>query len=63
VKSVVRAEAEFPAEGVPFSLILTIEDPDASRPIFQEIRRQLISNRVELNDIKTAVRLRPQGRR
>jgi len=60
VESVVRAE--FPAEGVPFSLILTIEDPDQSHPIFQEIRRQLVTNRVELHDIKTAVRLRPQGR-
>ena len=62
VQSVVRAEAEFPAEGVPFSLILTIEDPDASQPIFQEIRRQLVSNRVELNDINTVVRWRPRGR-
>ena len=35
VESVVRAE--FPAEGVPFSLILTIEDPDQSHPIFQEL--------------------------
>ena len=62
VESVVRAEAEFPAEGVPFSLILTIEDPDRTHPIFQEIRRQLVTNRVELHDINTAVRLRPQGR-
>jgi hypothetical protein len=62
VESLVRAEAQFPAEGVPFSLILTIEDPEGTRPIFQELRRQLVSSRVDLNDIQTAVRLRARGR-
>lgn len=62
VETVVRAEAEFPAEGVPFSLILTIDDPDSKRPVFQEVRRQLVTNRVDLHDIKTAIRLRPRGR-
>ncbi len=62
VESIVRAEALFPAEGVPFSLILTIEDPDGQTPIFQELRRQLVNNRVELNDIRTAVRLRTRTR-
>jgi len=62
VESIIRAETEFPAEGVPFSLILTIEDPDKMQPIFQEFRRQLVSNRVDLHDIRTAVRLRPRGR-
>lgn len=61
VESVVRAESEFPPEGVPFSLIMTIEDPDGSRPIFQELRRQLVTNRVELHDIRSAVRLRFRG--
>jgi hypothetical protein len=63
VESIVRAEAEFPAEGVPFSLILTIEDPEGSQPIFQEFRRQLVTSRVDLHDIRTAVRLRARGRR
>lgn len=58
VESLVRAEAEFPPEGVPFSLILSIEDPDRTRPIFQELRRQLVTSRVDLNDIRTAIRLR-----
>ncbi|WP_426261792.1 S8 family peptidase [Sphingomonas sp. DC1100-1] len=58
VESIVRAEAEFPPEGVPFSLILTIEDPDRTRPIFQELRRQLVNSRVDLHDVRTAVRLR-----
>lgn len=62
VESTVRAETQFPAEGVPFSLILTIEDPDRTQPIFQEFRRQLVTNRVDLHDIRTAVRLRPRAR-
>jgi hypothetical protein len=62
VGSLVRAEADFPAEGVPFSLILTIDDPERRRPIFQEVRRQLVTRQVELHDIKTAIRLRPRGR-
>jgi hypothetical protein len=63
VESVVRAEADFPAEGVPFSLILTIEDPDRDRPLFNEFRRQLVTNQVDLHDIRTAVRLRARGGR
>lgn len=63
VESVVRAEAEFPAEGVPFTVILTIEDPDAVQPVFQELRRQLVNNQVELNDIRAVARLRPRSRR
>ncbi|MFC5386506.1 S8 family peptidase [Aquamicrobium segne] len=63
VESLVRAEAQFPAEGVPFSLIVTIEDPERTQPIFQEFRRQLVTQRVDLHDIRTAVRLRAQARR
>lgn len=63
VESIVRAEAEFPAEGVPFSLILTIEDPERHSPIFQELRRQFVTNRVDLHDISTAIQLRARNRR
>ncbi|MHB1219740.1 MAG: S8 family peptidase [Alphaproteobacteria bacterium] len=62
VESIVRAEATFPAEGIPFSLILTIEDPDHSAPIFQEVSRQFLANRVQMQDIRTATRIRTQGR-
>ncbi|WBO23365.1 S8 family peptidase [Sphingomonas abietis] len=63
VESIVRAEAQFPAEGVPFSLIVTIEDPEGAQPIFQELRRQLVTQRVDLHDIRTAVRVRARARR
>lgn len=62
VESIVRAEAEFPAEGIPFTAILTIEDPDANQNIFQELRRQLVNSQVELNDIRAVARLRPRSR-
>ncbi len=38
--SLVRAEAQFPAEGVPFAVLLTLEDPDGTRPVFPEFRQQ-----------------------
>jgi subtilase family protein len=60
VESVVRAEATFPAEGIPFSVILTLQDPDDQRPIFQEVRRQLVNTRVQLHDIRTHIRVRPR---
>lgn len=58
VESVVRAEATFPAEGIPFSLILTIEDEERSAPIFQTFRQTLLAGRVDMQDIRSAVRLR-----
>lgn len=63
VESIVRAEAKFPAEGIPFSLIMTIEDPKRSSPIFQEVRRQLITSSVDLHDIRTFARIRTRNRR
>jgi len=63
VESIIRAEASFPPEGIPFSVIVTIEDPDRSRPIFQEFRRQLVSRSVDLHDIRTFTRVRARGRR
>lgn len=63
VESVVRAEATFPAEGIPFSLILTIEDEAGSAPVFQSLRQTLVARRVDMQDIRTAVRVRQQVRR
>ncbi len=63
VESVVRAEATFPAEGVPFSLVVTIEDDTKSAPVFQSLRQTLVARRVDMQDIRTAVRVRSQTRR
>lgn len=62
VTSLVRAEAHFPPEGVPFAVILTLEDPDGSRPIFQEMRQALQASVANAVDIRTATRIRPRGR-
>lgn len=60
VTSLVRAEARFPAEGVPFAVLLTLEDPDGSKPIFPEFRQWLQTSRANAQDVRTAVRLRPR---
>jgi Subtilase family len=62
VESTVRAEASFPAEGVPFSLIFTIEDEERNANIFQTFRQELLANRVSMQDIQTAIQVRPQTR-
>ncbi len=60
VTSLLRAEARFPTEGVPFALLLTIEDPEGIRPIFQEMRQALQASKANARDIRTAIRLRPR---
>ncbi len=61
VSSLVRAEASFPVEGVPFAVILTIEDPERRRPVFGEMLLALQSGNAIAQDIKTAVRVRTRG--
>jgi hypothetical protein len=58
VTSLTRAESTFPADGVPFSVVLTIEDPDGKKPLFQTFRRYLQTRNVQVDDIRTAQRLR-----
>ena len=61
VTSLVRAESQFPAEGVPFAVLLTLEDPNGTRPVFPEFRQQPQASRANAQDVRTAVRLRPRG--
>ncbi|ADG11678.1 hypothetical protein B7G68_16605 [Caulobacter segnis] len=58
VTSLVRAEASFPAEGVPFAVLLTLEDPEGTRPIFPQFRQELQASRADARDVRTAIRLR-----
>lgn len=62
VTSLVRAEAQFPAEGVPFAVILTLEDPGGDQPVFQEMRQWLQASNAVAQDVRTATRLRPRSR-
>ncbi|MFZ2983202.1 S8 family peptidase [Sphingobium xenophagum] len=58
VTSLVRAETRFPAEGVPFAVLLTIEDPAGAAPVFRELRQHLQTSQANAQDVRTAVRLR-----
>jgi hypothetical protein len=60
VTSLVRAEAQFPAEGVPFAVLLTLEDPGGVKPVFQQFRQALQTSRANAQDVRTAMRLRPR---
>jgi hypothetical protein len=62
VTSLVRAEAQFPAEGVPFAVLLTLEDPEGGQAVFQELRQWLQASTAVAQDVRTATRLRPRGR-
>lgn len=58
VTSVVRAEARFPTEGVPFAVIITLEDPEGRRDVFREMRQSLQASNANAQDLRTAARLR-----
>jgi len=62
VSSLVRAEARFPPEGVPFAVILTLQDKDGIQPVFQEMRQALQASVANAVDIRTVTRIRPRGR-
>jgi hypothetical protein len=61
VTSLVRAEAQFPAEGVPFAILLTLEDPEGTRPVFQQVRQELQASKANAQDVRTAMRLRSRS--
>jgi hypothetical protein len=56
-----RSETRFPQAGVPFSLVVTIRDPDGVAPVFQQMRRVLQAGRVQLAELKTHQRVRVTG--
>lgn len=43
-------------EGIPFTAILTISDPKGEAPVYNEMRRSLITSNVQIADIQTATR-------
>lgn len=53
-----RSEFEFPQEGVPFCVILTISDPGKNLPIFNNMKLQLQASGATLSDIRSSVRPR-----
>ncbi|MGH1356706.1 MAG: S8 family peptidase [Thalassovita sp.] len=61
VTSLVRAETTFPADGVPFALVMTIEDPDGTQPVFSQVQQQLQSSRANAQALRSVFRLRPRA--
>lgn len=59
VSSLRRSQVEFPAEGIPFCLVVTISDPERQAAVFQDMRRALSTQLVQLGDLQTTVRVRP----
>jgi hypothetical protein len=57
VEYLTRAREDVPENGVPFTAILTISDPDKKRPVFADMRQSLQSLGVRIEDIRTAARV------
>jgi hypothetical protein len=55
-----RSGEEMPDEGVPFTTILTISDPEGAQPVFNELRQSLVALGVQIADIRTAARVTPR---
>lgn len=60
VNYLTRAGDELPEAGVPFSVLLTISDPDKESPVFQEMRQSLQASGINTADIRVAARVSPR---
>jgi hypothetical protein len=57
VDALTRANEPYPPGGIPFSVILTITDPEGTQPVFDSMRQSLQSLGVQIADIRTAARV------
>ena len=60
VEYLTRAGEVMPAEGVPFTAIITISDPQGEEPVFNDMRQNLQALGVQIADIRTAARITPR---
>lgn len=60
VNYLTRAGEVMPEEGVPFTAIVTISDPDAEQPVFNDMRQSLQALGTQIADIRTAARITPR---
>ena len=58
LNSLVRAGAAFPGDGVPFTLLLTISDPEGKAAVREPVRADLVSRGLLLADITIAHQVR-----
>ena len=61
LESLTRAGAKFPTDGVPFTILMTISDPEKQAPIHDEVRNQLQTTGLTIADITIAHRVRPRS--
>ena len=57
VNYLTRAGEEMPDDGVTFTAILTISDPEGTQPVFSDLRQTLTALGVQIADIRTAARI------
>lgn len=60
VEYLTRAGETMPEGGVPFTAILTINDPDAEGAVFNDMRQSLQAIGTQIADIRTAARITPR---
>ena len=60
VEYLTRAGEVMPVEGVPFTAIVTISDPDSEQQVFSDMRQSLQALGVLIADIRTAARITPR---
>jgi hypothetical protein len=60
VEYLTRAGEVMPEEGVPFTAIVTISDPDEEKPVFNDMRQNLQAMGALIADIRTAARITPR---
>ncbi|MDR5751298.1 MULTISPECIES: S8 family peptidase [unclassified Caballeronia] len=62
VNYVLRDQAEFPKDGIPFAVVLTISDPEGAANVYGDLAQELVAtSAVRMNDIRAAMRIRPQA--
>jgi hypothetical protein len=61
LEGLTRALVGFPADGVQFTLLLTISDPKRSAPVREEMRLDLQNRGLVLSDITVAHRIRTRS--
>ena len=60
VEYLARDGVTLPMDGVPFTAILTLSDPQGEKPVFNDMRQMLQSVGVRTADIRTAARVTPR---
>ena len=61
LKALTRADVVYPEEGVPFTLVMTISDPNEDAPIYEEVRAEILRRGLRLVDITVTPRVRVRG--